>query len=272
MLSTFLIALREGLEAALIVGILLAYLKKTERVHMIRALWGGVAGAILASLALGAALTFTSHELGPRGEPIFAGITSLIAVGFVTVMVFWMKSAARGMRDELHGRVDKHSFSVVALSSAVFFAVAREGLETALFVYTNFGVAGGSLGPSIGLILGFAAAITLGYLLYKRSLQFDLGRFFKLTGIALVVVAAGVLSHGIAEFQELGWLPGASMHAWNIESWLKEDSFVGSLLSGSIGFTTTTSWLQVGVWVFYLTSVLTPYLKNGTLRKGAIAN
>jgi len=269
MLSTFLIAIREGLEASLIVGILLAYLRKTDRHQMVRALWSGVAAAIITSLGLGAALTFTSHELSDRGEQTFAGITAVVAVAFVTVMVFWMKGAARGMRDELHGKIDAHAFSVVALASAVFFAVAREGLETALFVYTNFGVTGGSLAPSIGLVLGFGAAVTLGYLLYKRSLKIDLKRFFTLTGVALIIVAAGVLTHGIAEFQDLGWLPGSSLNAWNLQPWLHEDSFIASLLSGSVGFTVKTTWLQVGVWIFYVTSVLTPYLFNGTKRKSA---
>ena len=259
MLSTFIIALREGLEASLIVGILLAYLKKTDRRHLLRPLWFGVGAAIVLTLGLGAGLSFTSTELSDRGEKLFAGITSVIAVSLVTVMVFWMKSAARGMRENLHNRVDSSATTTgvgaFALALTAFFAVAREGLETALFLYANFTTAGESVGPSIGLVLGLFAAILLGYLLYKRALSFNIGQFFKLTGVALIVVAAGVLSHGVREFQELAWLPGGSRQAWNIDSWLSPDSFVASLLSGSIGFSTTTSWLQVGIWVLYLVLV-----------------
>ena len=271
MLSTFIIALREGLEAALIVGILLAYLKKTNRSHLLRAVWIGVGLAIALSMGLGAALTFTSHELSESGEKTFAGITSIIAVALVTIMVFWMKSAARGMRENLHNKVDSSiatsSMGAIALALTAFFAVAREGLETALFLYTNFSTAGGSVGPASGLIFGLAGAVLLGYLLYKRAVDFNIGQFFKLTGVALIVVAAGVLSHGIGEFQELGWLPGISNTAWSIDSWLSPDSFVAGLLSGSVGFATTTTWLQVGVWVFYLLSVLSPYLKSERVQK-----
>ena len=265
MLSTFIIALREGLEASLIVGILLAYLKKTNRGHLLRPLWFGVGAAMVMTLGIGAGLSFTSHELSDRGEKLFAGITSVIAVSLVTVMVFWMKSAAQGMRENLQNRVDSSALTsgmgAFAFALTAFFAVAREGLETALFLYANFTTSGESVGPSIGLILGLFAAILLGYLLYKRALSFNIGQFFKLTGVALIVVAAGVLSHGVHEFQELAWLPGGSSQAWNIDSWLSPDSFVASLLSGSIGFSTTTSWLQVGVWVLYLVLVLLAYLR-----------
>lgn len=260
MLSTFIIALREGLEASLIVGILVAYLKKTGRTQLLRPLWIGVSGAILLSLGVGAALNLTSSELGDRNEEIFAGTASLLAVIFVTAMVFWMKGAARTLRTELHGKLDASGLGALAVAATAFFAVVREGLETALFLYSNFSTAGTSAGPAAGLVLGLAAAVLLGYLLYRRAVSFNLGRFFKITGIALIVVAAGVLAYGVGEFQELGWLPGQDSLAWNINSWLSPDSLIAGLLAGSIGFSTTMSWLQVGFWLCYLVSVLIPYL------------
>lgn len=261
MLSTFIIALREGLEAALIVGILLAYLVKTNRDHLRAALWAGVGLAIAVSLGLGAILSFTSHELAPHGEEAFAGTLAVVAVALVTWMVFWMKRTARNMRKELETKADQavHVGSV-AMAITAFVAVAREGLETALFIYTNFSTIKSSVAPSIGLVLGLASATGLGFLIYRRTITFDLGKFFKITGVALIIVAAGVLASGIGDLQVVGWLPGGSSTAWNIDSWMAPDSFIASVLGGSIGFATRMTSLQVGAWALYLLCVLIPYL------------
>ena len=262
MLSTFLIALREGLEASLIVGILVAYIVKTDRRNLLGAIWTGVSIALAASFALGGFLSFTSAELSDRGEQFFAGTTSLLAVGLVTWMVFWMKRAARTLRDELHGKVDNAlSAGPIALAAAAFFAVAREGLETSLFVYTNFRTVDTTPGATAGLILGLAVSVTLGYLIYKRSIKLNLSKFFTITGVALIIVAAGVLSYGIHEYQELGWLPGENSFAWDISSWMAKDSIPGTLLGGTIGFDVNTSWVQLILWATYLGLVLRLYLK-----------
>jgi len=262
MLSTFIIALREGLEAALIVGILVAYVVRTERRHLLKPLWTGVGVALAASLGLGAVLSFTSAELSDRGEEFFAGTTSFLAVGFVTWMVFWMKRAARGLRDELHGKVDSAvGAGPIAIAITAFVAVVREGLETALFIYTNFKTVGAASSATIGLILGLALAIALGYLIYNRSVKINLSKFFQVTGSALVIVAAGVLSYGIHEYQELGWLPGADSFIWDVTSWMAKDSIMASILAGSIGFDTTTSWLQFIVAGAYIAGILWLYLK-----------
>lgn len=263
MLSTFIIALREGLEAALIVGILLAYILKTNRTHLRNPLWIGVTLALIASLALGAVLTFTSRELGEHGEEIFAGTMAVVAVALVTWMVFWLKRTARSMRSDLEGKIDNaiHVGSV-AIAVTAFVAVAREGLETALFLYTNFKTVKTSAAPSFGLILGLAAAVGLGFLLYRRAITFDLAKFFQITGVALIVVAAGVLANGVGDLQSAGWLPGGTTNAWQIDSWMSPDSFIASVLAGSIGFSTTMAWLQVGVWATYLITVLPSYLSN----------
>lgn len=263
MLSTFVIALREGLEAALIVGILVAYMVRTNRRELLKPLWTGVAIALLASLALGAILSFTSAELSSLGEKLFAGLTSFIAVGLVTWMVFWMKRAARTLRDELHGKVDNALVGgPISLALVAFFAVMREGLETALFIYTNFKTVGAASSATVGLVLGLALAVALGYLIYNRSVKLNLSKFFTITGVALIIVAAGVLSYGIHEFQELGWLPGADTFIWDVTPWIAKESILGSILGGTIGFDTTTSVVQFIAWAAYLVAVLVPYLSK----------
>jgi high-affinity iron transporter len=263
MLSTFIIALREGLEAALIVGILVAYVVRTDRKHLLKPLWAGVAVALVLTLGLGAILSFTSAELSDRGAELFAGVTSFIAVGLVTWMVFWMKRTARNLRNELHGKVDQAlTGGPISLALVAFFAVAREGLETALFIYTNFKTVGAISSATLGLVLGLALAVGLGYLIYNRSVKIDLSKFFTVTGVALIIVAAGVLSYGVHEFQELGWLPGADDFIWDVTPWIAKESVLASLLGGAIGFDTTTSWVQILAWGAYLTAVLVPYLSN----------
>ena len=263
MLSTFIIALREGLEAALIVGILVAYIVRTDRRHFLKPLWTGVGVALAASLALGAALSFTSAELTDRGEELFAGITSFAAVGLVTWMVFWMKRTARNLRNELHGKVDSALVGgPISLALVAFFAVAREGLETALFVYTNFKTVGVASTATVGLVLGLALAVLLGYAIYNRSVKLDLSKFFKITGVALIIIAAGVLSYGIHEFQELGYLPGVDNFLWDVTPWIAKESLLSSLLGGLVGFDTTTSFVQFIGWSLYLVTVLIPYLSK----------
>ena len=261
MLSTFIIALREGLEAALIVGILVAYLVKSDQRGLLRALWSGVALAVTASLSFGAFLSYTSAELTEKGEELFAGTTSFVAVGLVTWMVFWMKRAARGLRDELHGKAEIAVTSgALSMATLAFFAVAREGLETSLFLYTNFKTVGAFSTATLGLVLGLALAVGLGYGIYNRAVKINLGKFFTYSGVALIVVAAGVLSYGIHEFQEFGILPGPDAFAWDVTSWMPKESFVAALLGGTIGFDTTTSWLQLFVWVGYLGLTISAYL------------
>jgi high-affinity iron transporter len=258
MYSTFLIALREGLEAALIIGILVAYLVRSNQRKALPTLWTGVGIAIVASLAFGAFLSFTSTQLSKAGEQIFAGTTSAVAVILVTYMVFWMKRMARGLKNDLQSKVDEAMpLGRVALIFASFFAVAREGLETSLFIYSNFKTISNDSSPVIGLILGLAAAVGLGIAIYKQSVKINLGKFFTITGIALIVIAGGVLSYAVHEFQEFGALPGEKAYAWN---WVNANQTINTLLSGTIGVSTTISWLQLFVWATYLTLTLRAYL------------
>jgi len=271
MLSTFIIALREGLEAALIVGILVAYLVKTGRKSLLVPLWAGVALAVVVSLATGAFLTITSTELSARGEEFFAGTTSFLAVGFVTWMVFWMKRTARHLKGQLEGQMSTAVLAgPLALAAAAFFAVVREGLETSLFIYANFKTVSSTPSATVGLVLGLGLAITLGYLIYRSSIKINLSKFFNYTGIALVVVAAGVLSYGIHEYQELGWLPGADFFIWDVTSVIAKESLLGGVLAGTVGFDTTTSLLQFVLWAAYLAVVLYIYLKPATSKPAPV--
>lgn len=270
MLSTFIIALREGLEAALIVGILVAYLVKTGRRALLAPLWAGVALAVLVSLATGAFLTFTSTELSARGEEFFAGTTSFVAVGFVTWMVFWMKRTARHLKGQLEGQMSTAVLAgPLALAAAAFFAVVREGLETSLFIYANFKTVSSTPSATVGLILGLGLAIALGYLIYRSSIKINLSKFFNYTGIALVIVAAGVLSYGIHEYQELGWLPGVDFFIWDVTSVIPKESLLAGVLAGTVGFDTTMSLLQFVFWAAYLAIVLSYYLKSSSSKPTA---
>ena len=209
MLNNFVIALREGFEGALIVSILASYLVKSGRIHLRKSLWAGVFSAIVLSLAVGAILTYTSSKLSHEGEAIFAGLTSLTAVGLVTWMVFWMKRIARSIRGELEERASI-AISAGAMALTAFASVAREGIETSLFVYTSFNVVGTAFTSLFGLLLGFAAAIALGVGVYKGSLHLNMRLFFAISGSALILVAGNVLYNGIGDLQEVGWLPGAT--------------------------------------------------------------
>jgi high-affinity iron transporter len=143
-----------------------------------------------------------------------------------------------------------------------FFAVAREGLETALVVYTNFKTVGAASSATVGLVLGLALSVFLGYAIYNRSVKLNLSKFFTITGVALIIIAAGVLSYGIHEFQELGYLPGADDFLWDVTPWIAKESILASLLGGTVGFDTTTSILQFFASGIYLVAVLIPYLSK----------
>ncbi|CAB4529706.1 unannotated protein [freshwater metagenome] len=260
MFSTLLVALREGLEASLIIGILVAYIVRTDRRKSLPFLWLGVGLAVALSLILGAFLTFTSTQLSPAGEEVFAGTSSITAVVLVTWMVFWMKNNARQLRDSLHAKVDTSAaMGNIGLVAAAFFAVAREGLETALFIYSNFKTVSSDTGPTLGLVIGLTLAVILGITIYRQSIKINLGKFFTITGTALIVIAAGVLSYAVHEFQEFGAIPGEGMYAWN---WTGgADSVIDTLLSGTIGIGTSITWVQLGVWAIYLGTTLRWYLK-----------
>lgn len=253
MLSNFLIGLREGLEAALVVGILVAYLVKLGRRDSLVPIWIGVGAAIAISLAFGAMLTFTSQSLSFEAQEAFGGFMSILAVGFVTWMVFWMRRTARFMKTELHARVDAAlAMGTTALVLTAFIAVAREGLETALFLWANAQATGSDAQPLVGAVLGLATAVVLGYLIYRRAVAIDLAKFFTWTGAALIVVAAGVLAYAAHDLWEAGIITVGTSTAWDITSWYSASSWYGSVMKGIFNFSPNPLVIEVIVWWAYL--------------------
>jgi high-affinity iron transporter len=260
-LGNYLIGLREGLEATLVVSILIAYLVKSGHRDRLRAVWAGVATAVLVSLGFSALLTFTSSELSFRAQEAFGGTLSIVAVGFVTWMIFWMRRAARTMRSELHGKVDAAlAAGAVTLAVTAAIAVGREGLETSLFLWTAVQATGQTLVPLVGASLGIGTAMALGWLLYRRAVSINLARFFTWTGGALIVVAAGVLSYGVHDLQEAGWLPGLHQIAFDISAAVPPDSWYGTVLKGVLNISPASTWLEVASWLAYAIPVMVLFL------------
>lgn len=253
MFANFLIGLREGLEAALVVGILVAYLVRSDRRDSLKAVWIGVALAVAASLSVGAALTFTSRSLSFKAQETFGGVMSIIAVAFVTWMVFWMRTQSRHLKADLQGKVAVAlEHGTVALAVMAFLAVAREGLETALFLWPALKSAGSGIGPGAGAVTGLVTATVLGYLLYRRAVHLDLAKFFRITGAALIVIAAGVLAYGVHDLQEASILPGLNSVAFDISRQIPPSSWYGSLLKGIFNLSPNPSWLELSAWFAYL--------------------
>jgi high-affinity iron transporter len=263
LVSNALIGLREGLEAALVVVILAAFLVKTDRRYALKYVWLGVAAAVVLSVALGAVLTYGTSRLSFEQQELIGGIASIIAVGFVTAMVFWMRTAARTISGELKGQLDKAlDVGPWAVALVGFLGVGREGLETAIFFYATTEAAGqGQIQPMLGWIIGLGGAVLMGIAIYKGVLKINLGTFFRYTGILLIVVAAGILSYGIHDLQEAGFLPGLNNLAFDVSAAVPPDSWYGTLLKGIFNFSPNTTWLQAIAWVLYVGIVLTLFLR-----------
>jgi len=264
-LGNYLIGLREGLEASLVVVILIAYLVKTDRRRMIPWIWVGIGIAVLVSLAFGALLTFGPRRLTFEAQEAIGGILSIIAVGFVTWMVFWMASHARGLSGELKGKVDTAAEAGRAsLAFVAFLAVGREGLETALFLWSATQAAtdssGSVTGPLLGALLGILTAVAMGFAFYKGVLKINLSQFFKWTGAILIVVAAGVLAYGVHDLQEAGILPGLNNLAFDVSEQIPPSSWLGTILKGTLNFSPATTWLEAIAWLAYLVPTMTLFL------------
>ncbi len=265
MLANFLIGLREGLEAALIVSILIAYLVKSGRRHLLPQIWIGVGIAVAVSLAFGAALTFGPKGLTFEAQELIGGLLSIVAVVFVTWMIFWMAKAARTLSGELRAQLDKAadagrwSLTIVAM-----LAVGREGLETALFLWAATqaaaGGTGSTTGPLLGAALGLVLAMVLGYLIYRGALKINLGRFFTWTGAFLIVIAAGVLAYGVHDLQEAGLLPGLNNLAFDVSGVIPPTSWYGTVLKGVFNFSPATTVLQAAAWLLYFIPTLAIFL------------
>ncbi|MFI2205042.1 iron uptake transporter permease EfeU [Streptomyces sp. NPDC020192] len=260
---SFLIGLREGLEAGLIVSILVATLVRAEARSRLPQVWTGVLAAVAVAMSFGAVLTFTAASMPQTAQEAFGGILSVIAVAFVTAMVFWMRRSARSLSGELKEKVT----GALAMGSGVliltsFLAVGREGLETALFLWTTAQAAGESAGPLTGAGIGLVLAAGLCWGLYRRVLKINLTKFFTATGAVLIVIAAGVLGYGLRDLQEGGVLPGKTAYAVDLASSVDAGSWYSTLVQGVFNLTPTMTWLQVVAYVAYLAVVMTLFVRG----------
>ena len=261
MFANFLIGLREGLEAALVVGILLAYIHKSGRHELAPRIWSGVGIAIAVSLAFGALLTYGPRSLSFRAQELIGGTLSIIAVGFVTWMIFWMARTARSLRGDLEHRIDAAvDAGGGALVLVAVLAVGREGLETALFLWAAAQATGSSTQPLIGATLGLAVAVLFGVAIYRGALKLNMARFFTWTGALLVLVAGGVLAYGIHDLQEADILPGLNRLAFDVSSTIRPGTWLATLLKGTFNFSPTTTWLEAGAWLLYVVPVMTAFI------------
>lgn len=263
MFANYLIGLREGLEASLIVCILIAYLVKTGQRDKLAPVWAGVAAAVILSMSFGALLQYGSTRLSFEAQEALGGTLSIIAVGLVTWMVFWMRTAARHLKADLQSRLDTAvALGAVALVSTAFLAVGREGLETALFIWSSVQATQDGARPLFGAALGLLTAVVLGWLFYRGALRINLARFFTWTGGLLIVIAAGVLAYGVHDLQEAGWIGGLDNLAFDVSASIPPDSWYGTLLKGVLNFQPNPTVLQVVVWVAYLVPVLFLFLRR----------
>ncbi|WP_371649240.1 iron uptake transporter permease EfeU [Streptomyces mirabilis] len=260
---SFLIGLREGLEAGLIVSVLVATLVRSDQRGRLPHVWTGVAAAIGLSMSFGAVLTFTAANLPGKSQEAFGGTLSLVAVVFVTAMVFWMRRSARTFSGEIKQKVTAAlGMGAGVLIATSFLAVGREGLETALFLWTTAQAAGSSSGPLAGAAVGLLLAAALCWGLYRRVLHINLTRFFSITGAVLIVIAAGVLGYGMRDLQEATVIPGGTSYAFDLSAHLDPASWYVTVVQGTLNLTPQMTWLQVGVYGSYLAIVMTLFVRG----------
>lgn len=255
-----LIGLREGLEAGIVVMVLVAFLVKAGRRDALKWVWLGVAAAVAMTVGVFLAIQLGAYTIKDLAAEAIAGVASLVAVAIVTSMVLWMRKASASMSGELRAgmsrALDTGALAVVMLS---FLAVGREGVETALFMvgYAEAETAW----PLVGLLVGVAVAAAIARGMYAGAIRINLSKFFTFTGVFLIVVAAGILSYGIGALQTVGWLPAPGGRAFDITSWFNWSSWYGEIVQGVFNVSPTPSVLQLVSWLAYLAVVLTLFLR-----------
>jgi high-affinity iron transporter len=267
--SGLLTGLREGVEAALIVSIICAYLARTGNLGHLRRVGLGVAAAVVASAALGLVIFVTLGELRSPWEQVFEGTTMLLAAAVVTAMLFWMRRQASSVAGQLQRALERvlSSGSAWSLALLAFTAVIREGLETALFLVGQATAAttsaGGAGAASVlaGAAVGLAISVGLGYAFYRGSRRLNFGRFFRWTGVLLVFIAAGLLSSAVHEFVEIGWITLGAQSAFDISRTLSNDAGAGLFLRALFGYSSTPEVVALAAWGSYLVVILSLYLR-----------
>jgi high-affinity iron transporter len=273
-IGNLLIGLREGLEAALVVSVLVAYLVKSGRRKHLPLVWIGTGGAALISLGFGAALTFGPSGLTFGAQETIGGSLSILAVGLVTWMIFWMAKASRGLASHLRSQVDSTDATPWSLMLIAALAVGREGLETALFLWaaTRAAVQEGSstAEPLLGALIGLIIAAALGYAIYRGAIRINLTKFFTVTGAALIVIAAGVLAYGFHDLQEADVLPGGHLLAYDVSATIAPSSLLGTLVKGIFNISPSATLLEVAVWGSYVVVVGLLFVR--AVRRGSRAS
>jgi high-affinity iron transporter len=270
--AAFFLMLREGLEAALIVGIIAAYLVKVGRRDALGKVFLGVAAAVALSVGAGILVVTTVGRLPLVVQETLEGVAALAAVAVLTWMLFWMRRQGRAMKGELERGVDQALVvgSTTALAGLAFFAVVREGLETVLFLFAIWSSSGDVTGLLLASLAGLAGAIGIGYAIFAMGIRIDLRKFFTITGVVLIFVSAGLVSFAIAEFTEAGILPVTPV-VFDLGNVLPETSALGSLLSGLFGYRSAPTVLQVIGYLAYLIPVLVIFVFGGRAPKAAAA-
>ncbi|HEY5398650.1 MAG TPA: FTR1 family protein [Trebonia sp.] len=279
-----LIGLREGLEAGLVVTILLAAVKKTavkktaaaqadsdgEARASTAPIWLVVLGAVTVSGAFAAVLTFSVSVLSSAGQEAVGGLLSVFAVGLVTAMIFWMRRTAATLSSHLKGEVARAAaIGTGALTITAFLSVGREGLETTLFLWTAARASGQTVAPLAGAAIGIAAAVVLCWLLYRRAVHLNVGVFFNRTAIALIVIAAGVLAYGLGDLQDANFLPGHAWIAFDLTAHIDPTSWWASIITGITELSPKMSVLQVTAYLAYLVVVVPAFINAGRAVKPA---
>ncbi|MGH6881066.1 iron uptake transporter permease EfeU [Hypericibacter sp.] len=273
MLIPFLIMLREGIEAALIVGLIASYLRQTGRGAWMPVVWVGILLAVAMSLFIGAGLQFASAEFPQKIQELFEAIIGFVAVAVLTSMVFWMRKVSRSIKASLHASVDAAlahtSGQGWALIAMIFFAVAREGVESVFFLLAIFQQSTGSAAP-LGALLGVLVAVALGYGIYVGGVKLDLRRFFRWTGVFVLIVAAGILAGALRSLHEAGIWNHLQAIVFDLSDTLPMDSPLGTIFAGFFGYQDAPSLGAVIAYVAFLAVTLFLFLSPPMVRQAAL--
>ncbi|ART68477.1 iron transporter [Mycobacterium dioxanotrophicus] len=263
-----LIGLREGLETAIVVSILVAFLVKSDRRDALKWVWLGVAAAIAMTITVFLVIQLGENTISGLGAEAIAGVASLVAVVIVTTMVLWMRKAAASISGELRsGMSQALETGGVAVALLAFLAVGREGVETALFM-VGYAEAE-TLWPLIGLIVGVLIATAIAYGMYAGAVRINLAKFFTYTGAFLIVVAAGILAYGVKALQTVGWIPGLGSVAFDMSGAFDWSAWYGEIIQGVFNIDPTPTVLQFAAWLAYLVIVLALFFRPSGTRTPA---
>ncbi|MFX1541343.1 MAG: FTR1 family protein, partial [Promethearchaeota archaeon] len=263
MIAGFVIALREGLEAALIVGIVLAFLARTGASERYWQVFAGVASAIIISIALAFGFQWVAGGFSGPSAQIFEGITTLIAAGLLVSMIVWMDRKGSSLQVELEQKTAATMTATLGIFFIVFIAVLREGVETVLFL-SVLPISEGAIW--LGALLGFVVAIGIAYIYFAGTKRFSIRTFFQITSIFLIFFAAGMIAYGIHELQEAGVVPVLIEHVWDINFLLPENSPIGMVLKGLVGYNGNPSLIEVTAYLTALTVLLVYFARHYQFR------